>query len=327
MVRSRVLVIAIFAAMFFAVFSKNSYSQTNNKEDKVVEVLMENDTSWNKFVIDSLLYTEGWDTLPNPNFWREIMTMSSDTSLTSIASNRTILEKITSEKYDTLPREERIAYKDSLKKIHKIPQNAKIYVTSGKKDFYQFHKVIPSIKKGIEVFIKKDVDPWFAQAILLIESPGKLQKSSAGAYGSFQLMRSVARNYGLIVNKYKDERKDFDKSATAAAKLIKTSCIPETKAILNKWGISHTENDLWFKFLVLHVYHAGAGNVNSVMNHIAPKKGGMELIVKLWQSESGNFKNSSQNYSQLAIAALIELGNIISEQSKEMKTAVKKNIR
>ena len=45
------------------------------------------------------------------------------------------------------------------------------------------------------------MDPWYAQAILMIESPNKLQKSNAGAYGSFQLMKDVARLFGLKVNK------------------------------------------------------------------------------------------------------------------------------
>ncbi len=51
------------------------------------------------------------------------------------------------------------------------------------------------------------VDPWYAQSILLIESPGQMKKSISGAYGAFQLMPGVARAQGLIVNKTLDERK------------------------------------------------------------------------------------------------------------------------
>ncbi len=42
------------------------------------------------------------------------------------------------------------------------------------------------ISRGIEQFIINDTDPWYAQAILMIESPGKLAYSNAGAYGPFQ---------------------------------------------------------------------------------------------------------------------------------------------
>ena len=47
-------------------------------------------------------------------------------------------------------------------------------------------------------------------------------------------MPSVARAQGLIVNKTKDERKDFNRSAFGAASLLKKICIPETKNILEK---------------------------------------------------------------------------------------------
>ena len=68
------------------------------------------------------------------------------------------------------------------------------------------------------LFENNGVDPWYAQAILLIESPAQLKKSVVGAYGAFQLMPSVARSHGIIVNKKIDERKDFNKSAFAAFK-------------------------------------------------------------------------------------------------------------
>ena len=45
-------------------------------------------------------------------------------------------------------------------------------------------------------------------------------------------MKRVARAYGLKVNRSVDERKDFDKSAVAASKLISKSCIPYAKKIL-----------------------------------------------------------------------------------------------
>ena len=40
---------------------------------------------------------------------------------------------------------------------------------------------------------------------------------------------------------------------------------------------------------------------------------GKELIVWMWQNEYGNFKNASQNYTQVAIAALLSLQDEIYE--------------
>ncbi len=154
----------------------------------------------------------------------------------------------------------------------------------------------------------------------MIESPGKLAYSNAGAYGSFQLMKSVARRHGLRVDKYVDERKDFDKSAYGSAHLLRTSCIPEAKRILKKFNINVTksmEYSLWFRLLVLHNYHAGAGNVDRVLTHVVkPNCGCKSIITKIWHAEYGGFKNASQNYSQLALASLLVLDEFIKTECK-----------
>ena len=194
---------------------------------------------------------------------------------------------------------------------HNIQNGEKIYVTSGKSDFYKFEEVYPTLREGITVFDEMCIDPWYAQSILLIESPGQLKKSISGAYGAFQLMPGVARAQGLTVNKITDERTSFEKSATAAAKLIKNICIPEAKKILNAHELSYSENDLWFRFLVLHIYHAGAGNVAAVLKVINPKEGSQELIKSMWQNKAAGFGNCSQNYSQLAIASQLILHDMV----------------
>lgn len=72
------------------------------------------------------------------------------------------------------------------------------------------------------------------------------------------------------------------------------------------------EKSLWFRLLVLHVYHAGAGNVNGVLSHVVqPNCGCNDVITALWHSEYGNFRNSSQNYSQLALASLFVLDDFV----------------
>ncbi len=71
---------------------------------------------------------------------------------------------------------------------------------------------------------------------------------------------------GLTVNNTVDERKNFDKSAYAASQLLKTICIPHAYRILCDLGdFEPTGGELWFKLFVLHIYHAGAYNVEKLV--------------------------------------------------------------
>ncbi len=296
----------------------NLAAQPFLNQDRVVEVSGLHESLNYQFIENQQLFKDGWDKLEQPNFWRTLMTMEDDSALINIGSTRQIIRKVAVKDWNKMSDDGKNAVRDSVKKHYDLPDEEHVYMTSGKKAFYDFEKVIPSIGRGIEIFTENKVDPFYAQAILLIESPNKMQKSPVGAYGSFQIMRKVAINLGLKVNRYVDERKDFDKSAWASAKLIRTICIPETNKILDKKGIKYNPNDLWYKLLVLHTYHAGAGNVGNAINYINPVKGSMKLITTLWQTEVGSFRNASQNYSQLALASLIELDNIIHEKGKSI---------
>lgn len=269
------------------------------------------DTSHKLFVSTDELIEERWDLLAQPNFWREVMLLPPDSCIINIASTREILGKDSFVEWKKQTEAEKTAYKDSVRKHYGLADSIKIYVTSGKNHFYSVEKVIPSISRAIEIFQQYNTDPWYAQAILLIESPGKIAYSNVGAFGPFQLMKSVARDHGLIVNSKVDERKDFDKSAMGASSLLRKTCIPEAKRILEKHNLAYNETDLWFRLFVLHIYHAGAGNVQGLMNSMDPQCGGQELIMAMWQNEWGGFKNASQNYSQVALASLLRLHEII----------------
>lgn len=297
------------------VYGYRSYAQLLEKH-RVIEVVGLHPSDDYKFVQSQQLYAEGWDKLEQPNFWRTLMTMEADSALINIGSTRQIIKKVSVKVWDKLSDDSKDVIRDSVKNYYGLPEEEHVYMTSGKKAFYDFQKVIPIIGRGIEIFNQNNVDPFYAQVILLIESPNKLQKSSVGAYGSFQIMRKVAISLGLKVNSTVDERKDFDKSAWASAKLIRTICIPETNRILNINNVAFNPNDLWYKLLVLHTYHAGAGNLRDAVNVIKPEEGNMGLITTLWQTETGSFRNASQNYSQLALATLIELDRIIIDECK-----------
>lgn len=308
--------IIFFTAFVFA-NTGEVFSQINLHEQTITKtVVFYNDTVQLKFINNKSIYDEKWDKLPQAKFWQEVISLSSDSCILNLPSGRKQLQKISLSEWKCQVDSEKEDYRNYLCYAHGMDSSTSIYATSGKKEFYEHRKVISQIDKAAEVFIRNNTDPWYAQTILLIESPGKFtQKSSAGAFGPFQLMKSVAKKYGLRISKHNDERTDLIKSAGAASKLLSTVCIPRMKNLLETHNIPYSETDLWFRLLVMHAYHAGAGNVYCVINWLNPTEGGVDLFKKIWQTECGGFKNESQNYSQIALANLILFDKIINQNA------------
>ena len=268
------------------------------------------------------LFEDRWDQLPQAQFWKKIMLLSPDSCLINVAANRQVLDQMAIRDWNAQTEAQKDITRQALREANGLPSDTRIFVTTGKNDFYKFNEVYPSLSKGVAAFERYGVDPWYAQAILLIESPAQMRKSSTGAYGAFQLMPSVARSQGLIVNSETDERKDFERSAYGAAQLIRKICIPEAKKILAAHQITYNESDMWFRLFVLHVYHAGAMNVAAVVNKIQPTEGSQELIKAMWQNSAAGFGNNSQNYSQLALAAQLILHDMVYQNCTEISPCV-----
>ncbi|MFM7472641.1 MAG: transglycosylase SLT domain-containing protein [Crocinitomicaceae bacterium] len=306
------LLTAVLLGTFFIVFS-----QPMNWNEEKISVTRASEVS--TILHAEELFNDRWDILPQAQFWKQIMTLSPDSILINVASTRQIIEKMSLRDWNKKTEEEKTHYRAEARNNLGLSEQERIYVTCGKNDFYKFKEVYPQLSKGVAAFERYEVDPWYAQAILLIESPGQLKKSISGAYGAFQLMPDVARAQGLTVNSQMDERKDFDRCAYGAARLINKICIPEAKRILDRHQLTYNENDLWFRLFVLHVYHAGAGNVSAVMNKIQPKEGSQEVIKSMWQNTASGFGNNSQNYSQLALAAQLVLHDMVYEQCDDIK--------
>jgi hypothetical protein len=264
------------------------------------------------------LFEDRWDQLPQAQFWKKIMLLSPDSCLINVAANRQILDQMAIRDWNAQTEAQKDSTRQAYREANGLPSDTRIYVTTGKNDFYRFTEVYPSLDKGVAAFERYGVDPWYAQSILLIESPALMRKSSTGAYGAFQLMPGVARSMGLVVNSTTDERKDFDRSAYGAAQLIRRVCIPEAKRILEKHQLSYNETDLWFRLFVLHVYHAGALNVAAVVDKIQPTEGSQELIKAMWQNSAAGFGNNSQNYTQLALAAQLILHDMVYQNCTEI---------
>jgi hypothetical protein len=298
--------------------SFSTFSQDFKWEEEKIEVKTGEDQ--NVILSADAIISEGWSGFAQPNFWRNIMTLAPDSCIVNIAKTREVIDITSNIQWNKQTNDQKDVFRDSVRTAHGLTSEDRIFVTTGKKDFYKFDVVYPSLADGVAAFESNDVDPWYAQAILLIESPGQLKKSRAGAYGPFQLMPSVARAQGLTVNRYTDERSDFERSAFGSSNLIKTMCIPEAKRILNAHNLEFSENDIWFRLFVLHVYHAGAGNVSAVVNKIAPKEGGQQLIQTMWNTTAASFGNNSQNYSQLALASQLILHDIVHNESDSIQS-------
>lgn len=91
--------------------------------------------------------------------------------------------------------------------------------------------------------------------VAVIESNLKTGATSwVGAAGPWQFMPATARQYGLVVNGYIDERRDYVKSTHAAARYL-----------LNSYKVYHD----WL--LVLASYNGGLGNVNKAIRSSGSK--------------------------------------------------------
>lgn len=282
-----------------------NYRQSSNYCKNIIGISI-NGKSLN-FVFDSSIVHLYCDTLPQVKFWDRVLDLSPDSAILNIAHNRQIVQTICTNWWNNQSDDFKYCYRDSIRKCYQLPDTTRILLTVGKGHYYVWDSAFYLIDKAIDIFVENNVDPWYAQSILLIESPRGNYRSPAGARGYFQLMKNVARKFGLKVNKHIDERLDFNKSAYAAAMLLKTICIPETKKILNSLNIPFNENELWFKLLCMHVYHAGSYNVRNVLFNSPCKTPGMPLIYCLWQTRYKAFQSASQNYSQLILTAYIKV--------------------
>lgn len=91
--------------------------------------------------------------------------------------------------------------------------------------------------------------------VAVIESNLKTGATSwVGAAGPWQFMPATARQYGLVVNGFVDERRDYVKSTHAAARYL-----------LNSYKVYHD----WL--LVLASYNGGLGNVNKAIRNSGSK--------------------------------------------------------
>ena len=136
---------------YFCLFGCQLLLFTNSiaQKSSVIEVYSEQDSSFAYFVRNHQLFNESWDTLAQPNFWKIVMATHEDSCIVNVASTRQVLFSTSYTNYKKKSTAQKSLYKDSIRKAYCLDYSTKIYLTSGKRAFYDFEKVMPSISKGV----------------------------------------------------------------------------------------------------------------------------------------------------------------------------------
>lgn len=156
------------------------------------------------------------------------------------------------------------------------------YTTQGKGRFESILKRGALYKKQIHSILKKFGLPTNLYYLALVESEFKVEaRSPVSATGIWQFMLPTARNYGLRINEYIDERRDPWRSTVAAALYLKN-----LNNVFDSW------------FLALSAYNAGESRV---MNAII-RSGTRDF----WQlSQIGYIPRETREYVPRFLAALL----------------------
>lgn len=140
--------------------------------------------------------------------------------------------------YPAILEEYREESEDYVKRYSKKQRSYIIHMFNKGKNFFP---------KAIKIFDKYDV-PYEFQMLPALESNFTANAvSSAGAVGYWQFMSELALEYGLDIGGKNDERKNFYKSTTAAAKFFRDQ-------------LDYFDNDI---LLSVAAYNCGPGRVRS----------------------------------------------------------------
>jgi len=318
-----ILVLASTMALFFGAVNRNKTPMSKAIKPAAVGSDNEATVSWLQI---PTICNEGWDTMPEIKFWRRIVSLDKDSSTANYYATRKLLRNFPKRTIDSLEARGKLELlREELRTEFNLPTGSRVMFTSGRKWFYNFKPVQTQIGRGMHIFDSLGVDPFYAQTVLLIESPGNnKQKSIAGAYGHFQIMSFNATKYGLRIDKYVDERENFERSAYVSAMLFKETFIPLAKRWCNELGFRVDVNALWFKLLVMHCYNAGPYGVKSAMNIVPNSYQENALIHKLWHTTAHYFPSEAQNYSQLALACYLEFEKQLADDKVKNKLYVRR---
>ena len=123
-----------FSFLFALLVTFPACSQITSWDDEMVEIT--NIEQSGILMNAKPLFDLSWNTLPQPNFWKEIMLLAPDSCLINVASTRVVLAKMSNRDWGRQSEIQKTIFKDSVKLAHKLDENEKIFITTGKNDFY-----------------------------------------------------------------------------------------------------------------------------------------------------------------------------------------------
>ncbi|WP_084222153.1 lytic transglycosylase domain-containing protein [Thermodesulfobacterium hydrogeniphilum] len=160
----------------------------------------------------------------------EISNESSNKTLNMNLSNNTVSNKTSSENFEN--------FKEVYETFEELPPEVIInlppdinnqvayflhyYTTRGKKGLQKwFNRCGPFLPYFKTIFKEYNIPEDLVYLALIESGCNPFAVSRAGAVGIWQFMKGTAKKYGLKINYWIDERKDFIKSTYAAAKYLK----------------------------------------------------------------------------------------------------------
>lgn len=166
--------------------------------------------------------------------------------------------------YPSTLKEHRLHTKDYVKKYSEKNREEIIYLFNKGKKFFP---------KAVTILEKYDV-PTELRMLPVLESEFNANACSpVGAVGYWQFMSELGREYGLHISSKYDERKNFAKSTTAAAKFLRDQLDDFNGDVL----------------LVVAAYNCGPGRVRSSIRKSGNPDAGFWEIKKFLPAETRRF--------------------------------------
>ncbi|HQV00136.1 MAG TPA: hypothetical protein PLO59_03195, partial [Bacteroidia bacterium] len=133
----------------------NSQSQVPVKKSAIIEptmlkrvVVNYNDTVIMHFVNNAALFNEGWDTLGQAKFWKQIIHLNPDSSIINVAQTRQTIETISAQKWMQQTEDEKTLAKAWVCQMNNLDSGTCLYVSIGRKDFFEHRKSLATIDKA-----------------------------------------------------------------------------------------------------------------------------------------------------------------------------------
>src|SRR5688572_26342553 len=101
--------VRIFCFVWMAVSALPGVCAGNEMVDKVV--VSYNETAKYTFIKNESLYHEGWDTLAQPIFWKQVIRLTSDTCLVNVAYCRKPVDKVSRTEWMNLTEDQKKKFK------------------------------------------------------------------------------------------------------------------------------------------------------------------------------------------------------------------------